>query len=137
MALVIDASVAMGWFIESQATPISRAALVAVNRESGIVPAHFGIEMARALRNRERRNLMSAEAVDGSLSELCTLRLSQDSATILDIVGRIVELARHHQLRVADAAYLELALRQRLLLATADAALALAAARAGVNLLTA
>lgn len=137
MALIIDASVAMGWFIESQATPISRAALVAVNRESGIVPAHFGIEMARALRNRERRSLMSAEATDSSLLELRTLRLHQDSAPTLDIVARIVGLARHHQLRIADAAYLELALRQGLLLATADAALARAAAKAGVNLLTA
>lgn len=137
MAVVIDASVAMGWFVASQATPISRAALVAVNRESGVVPAHFGIEMARALRNRERRRLMSAEAVDGSLAELCRLRLNQDSVTTLDIIDQIVELARAQQLRVADAVYLELALRLKVPLATADAALARSAAQAGVNLITA
>ncbi len=134
MVLVLDASVAIGWVAETQATPLSELALVAVNRESGLVPAHFGIEIARALRNRERRNLMTADAVDSSLSQIRALQLRHDSANPLDVVERAVVLARRHRLRVADAAYLELALRTGLPLATQDSALSRASIAAGVKL---
>jgi predicted nucleic acid-binding protein len=131
--VVVDASVAMGWFVASQATELSRSVLVAVGREAGLVPAHFGIEMARALRNQERRGLMTASDVDRSLVDLRTLRLTQDTASTLDLGGRLVELARRHTLRIADATYLELAMRAQMPIATSDAALMRVAQQVGVG----
>ena len=134
MAIVFDASVAMGWIARTQATALTEAALVAVAREFGYVTSYFAIEVARALRNHERRNLLAADLVDTGLAQLRALPLREDSAKSLDIVGDVVVLARRHGLRVADAAYLELALRTGLPLATRDQSLAHAAAAAAVAL---
>ena len=134
MALVIDASIALGWISPRQATPLTDAALSVVAREFGCVPAYFGIEVARALRNHERRNLLTADVVDAWLAQLRTLSLREDSFRTLDTVQDVVLLARRHALRVADAAYLELAVRAALPLATRDDSLARAAETAGVVL---
>jgi predicted nucleic acid-binding protein len=134
MALVIDASIAVGWIARSRATPLTDAALAAVADEFGMVPAYFGIEVARALRTHERRNLLSADVIDIGLAQLRALPLREDRAKTLDRLQQIVVLARRHELRVADAAYLELAIRVALPLATRDLSLARAAEIAGVAL---
>jgi predicted nucleic acid-binding protein len=135
MGIVVDASIAMGWIARTQATPLTDAALSLVAGEFAQVPAYFGIEMARALRNHERRKLLAADVVDAGLAQLQALPLREDGAKTLDTVPAIVALARRHGLRIAAAAYLELALRTGLPLATRDVALATAASTAGVMLL--
>src|SRR6266852_347640 len=122
MVLVVDASVAMGWIIQSQTTPLTEDALQTVASDSGLVPAHFGIEIARALRNRERRNLLTPEISDAVLAQLQGLPLRQDKSDALDVVRDVVTLARRH------------ALRTGLSLATQDDAVARAAIAAGVKL---
>ncbi len=134
MAVVVDASVALGWIARTQATALTEAALDAVAREFGCVPAYFAIEVAWALRSHERRNLLSADLVDTALAQLRSLPLREDSARSLDTVADVVALARRHALRMADATYLELALRAALPLATRDTSLARAAEMAGVVL---
>lgn len=126
----------MGWFVASQATPLTYAALSRAERESALVPSHFAIEVARSLRTLERRGLLEADRVDGILSRLRALRLKQDTRAGLDTVERVVTLARKHRLRVADAAYVELASRVAAKLATRDVALAAAAGALGVQLFT-
>ncbi len=134
MALVIDASIALGWISPRQATPLTDSALSRVASEFGCVPAYFGIEVARVLRNHERRNLLAADVVDTWLAQLRALPLREDSFRTLDTVQDVMLLARRHALRVADAAYLELAVRAALPLATRDDSLARAAETAGVVL---
>jgi predicted nucleic acid-binding protein len=134
MALVIDASVAIGWIVRTQATPLTSAALSFVARESGRVPSHFGVEVARALRNQERRSLLPSDIVDSGLAALRALPLKQDDSNMLERMIHVVALARRHALRVADAVYLELAIRMALPLATRDRSLASAAMPAGVTL---
>ena len=136
MAIVVDASVAMGWIVPSQATPLAESALTAVTEDTGWVPAYFGIEMARGLRTRERRSLLTSERVDAALHTLRALPLRQDGTAALELVETIVALARGQSVRTADAGYLELALRMNLPLATQDAALARAAMRTGATLFT-
>src|SRR5882757_4365492 len=106
MDLVVDASIAMGWLVRSQATPLTYAARNALARDLGWVPAHFGIEIARSLRRLERRRLISPEIVDNAIARLHDLSLQQDAGEMLDRIATIVALARRHTLRVADAAYL-------------------------------
>jgi predicted nucleic acid-binding protein len=136
MAIVIDASVAIGWLVRTQTTAISQAAFEALGHQPGMVPRHFAIEVARALRGLERRNLIRAEAVDATLSDLRAMRLQQDRQDTFEVLPTIVALARRYTLRVADAAYLELAIRLAAPLATRDAALAKAATAAGTTLFT-
>jgi predicted nucleic acid-binding protein len=134
MALIIDASVAVGWIVRTQATALSSAALSHVAHDFGCVPSYFGIEVGRALRTLESRSLITAELVNLAIAQLRALPLKQDNSTVLDRMPEIIALARGHALRVADAAYLELAIRTALPLATRDRSLARAAETAGVAL---
>lgn len=134
MAVVIDASVAIGWVVISQASPLTRAALAFIEDESGWVPPHFAIEVSRALRNRERRGLISPETVDAAVLLLQRQSLIQDQMDAVDCIDTVVSLARRYTLRVAHAAYLELAMRMKIPLATQDNALAAAATKAGTAL---
>jgi hypothetical protein len=64
MALIIDASVAAGWIVRTQATALTSAALSHVAHDFGCVPSYFGIEVGRALRTSESRSLITAELVN-------------------------------------------------------------------------
>jgi len=134
MDFVVDASVAMGWLVRSQATPLTAAVRNALADNVGWVPSHFGIEVARSLRGLERRGVIPPEIVDQALEKLGALPLQQDASDTLALAPAIVMLARRHALRVADAAYLEVTLRLNLPLATRDRSLAHAAESAGAAL---
>jgi predicted nucleic acid-binding protein len=137
MDFVVDASVAMGWLLQSQANSMTVAVENSLVRDHGWVAHHFGIEVLRTLRGHERRGLITAVTVDNALVRLRELPLRQDVEDALESLETVVALARRHRLRVSDAAYLELALRTGLPLATRDAGLAQAAGRAGAVLFTA
>jgi predicted nucleic acid-binding protein len=134
MAVVIDASVAMGWFLQSQASDLADAVEERIADDDGWVPGHFGVEIGRALRRRERAGELTADFVDEAFQRLQTYPLKQDLSDRFKNLDIAVKLARTHRLRVADACYLELALRLKLPLATRDAALARAAERSGATL---
>ena len=137
MDFVVDASIAMGWLLQSQANSVTVAAENALDRNIGWVPSYFSIEVARTLRSHERRGLISAEMVEKAIAHLRDLPLKQDADETLNRLATIVALARLRTLRVADSAYLELGLRLGLPLATRDASLVRAAKEAGVPLFSA
>lgn len=134
MDFVVDASIAMGWLLQSQTSRLTIAAEEALMDGSGWIPDHFGIEIARALRNHERRGLLARSVLDEALFQLRRLPLKPDPERMLHRLTEIVGLARRHGLRVADAGYLDLALRLNLPLARRDASLVHAAEPAGATL---
>jgi predicted nucleic acid-binding protein len=136
MDFVLDASIAMGWLLQSQASQLTNVAEEALLDGTAWVPDHFGIEVMRALRGHERRGLLAPSAVDEALTRLRHLPLKPDPERMLHRFADIVGLARRHGLRVADAAYLDMALRMNLPLATRDTALAQAAVAASASLFT-
>ncbi len=79
-----------------------------------------------------RRGRVKAEAADEVLSRIARIRIS--IAPLPDAADRIFALAQRHRLTFYDAAYLELAQREGIELATLDAALIRAAAAEGVML---
>lgn len=87
MTLVIDASIAMGWLIASQASSLTEAALEAAVRNPGLVPAHFGMEIAISLRRLERRGLLASARMEASLARLKLLRLRQDATNAVDTLS--------------------------------------------------
>lgn len=134
MEQVLDASVAIGWCAPAQATPLTRAALVAVNADGAEVPAPFFFEVIYGLEKQVQRNAITRDHFEWFLRSLPTLPISVSAGHTSSQMIELYELARRHRLSIFDAAYLELAMRRNLPLATRDRALARAATEAGVPL---
>jgi predicted nucleic acid-binding protein len=132
VAIVIDASVAVGWFAPSQSSTLTDAALTEASQVGGLVPAHFAIEVLRVLRRFERRGLLQQPAIETSLKELEEIGLSVDKTNPIERLAEIQRIARRTSLSAADAGYLDLAIRNNLPLATRDGALARVAGSMGV-----
>ncbi|MFN0010726.1 MAG: type II toxin-antitoxin system VapC family toxin [Phycisphaerales bacterium] len=133
MPLVVDCSVAMTWCFHDEASAAADAMLQRLGVESGVVPGHWRLEVANTLLMGLRRKRLSEAAATDFLALLDGLPIETDLDTAAHAVGATLTLARTHGLTVYDAAYLELALRLGLPLATKDAALAGAATKAGVE----
>jgi predicted nucleic acid-binding protein len=82
-----------------------------------------------------RRNRMDADLRNKTLANLSLLPISLDPETDRQAWGATSVIAAHHRLTLYDAAYLELALRRTMPLATLDIELRAAASAEGVQLL--
>jgi predicted nucleic acid-binding protein len=131
MPLVIDASIVLSWALEDEREAVPEETLNQVRGEECHVPQLWWFEVRNALLVNERRRRISERDVGIFLADVRTLRIVVDSATNED---GIFHLARHHHLTFYDAAYLELARRRRLPLATLDGQLADAARAENVPL---
>ena len=87
------------------------------------------------LTQAERRGRMTAADLSARVVLLEALPIVVDDATASRALHETLALARAEELTAYDAAYLELAMRHGLPLATRDAALRRSAARLGVSLL--
>jgi predicted nucleic acid-binding protein len=92
-------------------------------------------EIANALQMNVRRGRHGADFRDAALSNLAWFPIHVDAQAEPDAWLGALQLADRHRLTVYDAAYLELALRRRLPLATLDRDLRAAAEGEGVELL--
>jgi predicted nucleic acid-binding protein len=131
-ALVVDASVCLPWILIDEASADSERLLLELPRLTLWAPPLWRLEMANAVVIGERRKRVRAEFRDEMIEALERLpvRIDETPAGL----ARTVDLAARHGLTVYDAAYLELALRRKLPLATLDDALRRAAPAVGVNL---
>ncbi len=133
---VLDASIALSWLFEDEATPERLAILDSLGVNSAWVPAHWSLEVSNALRTAARRGRLLQPAVD-LLRTLRRLKIQMDVESFARAHDTTLQLAIEHNLSVYDAAYLELAVRRGLPLATADKQLRRAAESSGVPLLPA
>ena len=127
MSLVLDASVALAWYFQDEATSATDAVLDRVVEAGAVVPGLWRLEFANALQVAVRRNRISATYRDAALADLMQLQIETDSETDLHAWSATLRLAVRHELTLYDAAYLELAERRRLPLATLDRVLRRAA----------
>ena len=134
MAQVVDASIAIAWCAPTQATSFTRAALKAVIEDGGHVPAQFWFEVLYSVARLERRGIIARVEADEFVHLLSTLPITIAAALSSSDMVRLHAIARHYGLKIYDAAYLELALRTDLPLATRDDLLADAARQAGATL---
>jgi predicted nucleic acid-binding protein len=135
VSLVLDASVALAWFIDGQVTAATERVLDDVSQAGAMVPALWRIEVGNALLVAGRRGRLSPARRAEVIAILGAMPVSVDEAGDLEAWGACLVLADLHGLTLYDATYLELALRSRLPLATLDEKLKLAAAAEGVTLL--
>ena len=136
MTLVLDASMAIAWMFGDERTEGTAAALRHVVAEGAIVPSLWRLEVANVLRNAVRRGRCDEAYVDRSLSRLGQYPITVDAETDDHAWGATRILAREPGLTLYDAAYLELAKRSGLPLASCDRLLVAAAAARGVRTLT-
>ena len=133
MAFVLDASIAACWAFQDEQHPDADMALRQIRTEEAVVPCLWWFEVRNILVVNERRQRITMADSAAFLLHLSRLRVRVDR---LPDEGSILRLARTHRLSVYDAAYLELAQREGLALATLDGDLQKAAAGEGVSLLS-
>jgi len=135
MSFVLDASVALLWLVpETNPTGVdyASATLKALKESQAIVPSLLTLEVANVVAKVEFKGLVAEADSQRFLALLGRLNIVTDQATAAHALGDTLNLARRYKLSAYDAAYLELALRKGLPLATLDANLAKAATTAGV-----
>ncbi|QDL99613.1 type II toxin-antitoxin system VapC family toxin [Rhodopseudomonas palustris] len=131
MPFVIDVSLMAVWHFPDERNSTADAALARLEHEGAVVPLIWWFEVRQVLLKGERRGRTSPEQSAQFLAFLDSLPLR---VAPLPVGDAVMQLARRHQLSFYDAAYLELAQRERIGLATLDAALVRAASAEGVAL---
>ena len=130
----LDASVALAWAFRDEPLSSAELALDAVTRETVLVPAFWPFEIASGLRQAERQGRIDPGDIPRFTAGLSGLPATVDDALWAHVFGDVMDIARKHNLSIYDAAYLDLALRESLPLATLDRSLARTARQAGVAL---
>ena len=120
MSLVLDSSVTLSWFFEDERTAATASILEQVIEHGAVVPAIWRLEVANALQSGLRRGRIDAAFRDATLSDLGQLDIVGDPETDGHAWAGTLQLADRFRLTLYDAAYLELAQRRRLPLATLD-----------------
>jgi predicted nucleic acid-binding protein len=131
LSLVIDASMLVAWFLDGKSDLRVETVFDAVTRVETLAPSLFYYEIRNALLVSERRNRITEAMSAAFLRDLGLLPIRLEPAG--DDTS-LMTLARKRKLTVYDAAYLELAKREGLPIATLDRALEKAAVAEGIAL---
>jgi predicted nucleic acid-binding protein len=134
MPFVVDASLALAWHFEDEGSEYADRVLERLREERAVVPSIWPLEVANGLVVAERRRRLSPARVTRAVELFHELPIFVYEVGAQLALGSVLDLARAHGLSAYDAAYLELAMREGLPLATQDAYLREAADRAGVPL---
>ena len=135
-AFVLDTSIALKWFLADEDDRADSLILLKSISETSrpVVPWLWFYEMGNALTVAVRRNRIAIEQLEEILQMLEQMPIDIDPPDRADLL-RLSHVARKHTLTTYDAAYLSLALREKLPLATADQALKKAALAEGLTLI--
>lgn len=135
MPFVLDASVTLAWCFEDEASPQTDGILDQLGEDTAVAPARWELEVTNVLLHAERRGRITESQTARFVALLTQLPIAIDTGAA--DMAALLATGRHHALTAYDAAYLVLAEREGLPLATADARLRAAAQAAGVPLLPA
>lgn len=135
--LVLDASVTLAWCFPEESTAFTDAVL---DRLAGggeaLVPALWPFEVANGLLVAARRKRITEAGTTSILHRIGGLPIAVDPVRLDRTLETVLLAAQAHELTGYDAAYLELALREGLPMATLDEKLRSAARSAGIALLS-
>lgn len=133
MPFVLDSSASLARIAPDEMLPQGIAA--ALEKQPAIAPAHWPFETLNGLEIMRRRGRLDDHTVTDAVALLLALRVEIEPSDLSRNADAVLPLAREYGLTVYDAAYLELAQRRRLPLATLDKALRGAAGKARVKLI--
>ena len=132
---VLDCSITVAWLFEDESTPQTDELLDRLKDSGALVPALWRLELGNVLARAERIKRITAAQIADYLDLLDRSPIVTDTETESRAFREILTLARSEGLTTYDAAYLELAVRRRLSLATLDKELIRAAHRVQVSTL--
>lgn len=135
MSLVLDSSVTLAWLYSAESTEEVASVFERVVESGAWVPALWRLEVANVLEMGVRKGRSDAAFRDASLADLALLPITVDPETDRQAWGATAKLAARYRLTLYDAAYLELARRRCLPLATLDSELRTAASAEDIVLL--
>jgi predicted nucleic acid-binding protein len=135
MSFVLDSSVALAWCFEDERTPPTLALLELVGETGAVAPLHWPLEALNGLLMAERRQRLDAARRRRMVGFLHDLPVTLDPETASQVWATTARLADRFRLTIYDAAYLELAQRRSLPLATLDQQLVGAGVTLGVRVL--
>jgi predicted nucleic acid-binding protein len=133
-AFVLDSSVTLAWLFEDELDAYAEGVEDALASADAVVPSLWPLEAGNALLMGERRKRATEAKVTQFIALLQSLPITVDQETTLKAWSDVLSLARRHELTTYDAAYLELAVRRGLPLATRDDRLKRAGKTLGVDL---
>jgi predicted nucleic acid-binding protein len=131
---VVDAPVTLPWCFEDEATAWTDSLLDRLRRPK-LVPAHWPTEISNGLLMALRRKRIPPGHPELFWDELALLPIEVEPPLSPSQAKTVLALCEHHGLTAYDAAYLELAKRRGLSLATLDSALLKAASQEGIALI--
>jgi predicted nucleic acid-binding protein len=129
---VLDGSVTMAWYFADESNPYADSVLSDLESARALVPSLWTLEVANTVLVGERRKRSTEAQAAAWLGILETLSIEVDGETTSHAWSSTLALARSQNLSAYDAAYLELAMRRGLPLATLDAKQKNAALAVGV-----
>jgi predicted nucleic acid-binding protein len=135
LSFVLDCSVTLTWYFVDQRTPATAELAERALDQGAFVPSLWRLEVANGLQSALRRKRINVAFRDASLRDLATMPITIDAETDDHAWTDTVRLADRFRLTPYDAAYLELAQRRALPLASLDRDLRTAARTLGVPLL--
>jgi predicted nucleic acid-binding protein len=135
VSLILDSSATLAWIYADEITHAIRQVFDLLRENGAWVPSLWRLEVANILEMGVRRARHDVAFRDATLADLALLPINLDPETDRQAWGATLRLAERHRLTLYDAAYLELAQRLRLPLATLDSDLRAAASDESVPLL--
>lgn len=134
--VVIDASLALRWFLDDEADrEYALTILASLSKSRAVVPMLWFYEVGNGLVTAYRRKRVTLDQIQGFLQRVKALPINAAEYTSAEVL-EIPAVAQLHNLTNYDAAYLALAIRLGLPLSTTDAELRRAAIAAGVAVAT-
>src|SRR6516225_1966271 len=135
MSLVLDSSATLAWIYSDEVAEGVRQLFDTVADTGAFVPALWRLEVANSLTIAVRRGRIDAEFRRAALDDLALLDITTDSHTDTHAWAETLQLADRFRLTMYDAAYLELAHRRGVPLATLDQDLSAAASALSLRVL--
>jgi predicted nucleic acid-binding protein len=133
MALVVDASIALAWALPDETSTYADAVLAVVEQDGLRVPSLWAREVANGLVVAYLRKRITPADESAFLAALSQLSIDvEETPSALSVVREGTAAAMRYGLTAYDAAYVDLASRERLTLATLDKDMRKAAEQAGI-----
>jgi predicted nucleic acid-binding protein len=135
VSVVLDSSATLAWIFDDEATAAIRQVFDAVAEHGAVVPALWRLEVANSLTMAMRQGQIDDGFRRAALTDLAALDIAIDPHTDASAWNATLALADRFKLTLYDAAYVELAQRRRLALATLDGEMRAAGLALGLRLL--
>lgn len=134
---VLDGSVTMAWYFADEVNDYANAVRESLDERQAVVPSLWPLEVANTILVGEKRKRSTAAQAATWVGLLLSLPIAVDEQTASQAFAATLNLGRAQNLSAYDAAYLELAMRRGLPLATLDDRLKAAALSVGVAIYSA